>query len=305
MFPQMNTRFETFIEPAKSQRSGWFVLLGVCLIVIFYIEFMAVIMFVASLFMIGDGGLAEGYARLSKLVATADTPLGLILALVTFVGMFGSVVLMAAIIRDRSPISLIGSGAILRNMGLAASALGTIIAISTISAHFFFELRPNLPFRQWIIWVPVAVPFLFIQIASEEMIFRGYLQQELAARFKSPLAWMLAPSLIFGALHWDADTFGPNAWLIVASTALFGLFAADLTARTGNLGAAFGLHFINNFSAMFVTSMPGNMSGLSLYTTPFAPSDHAAIKTLLFWDIGLMLTSYLIYLVVIRLKRAG
>jgi len=305
MFPQKNARFMAFIEPAKGQRSGWFVLLGVCLIVIFYLEFMAAIIFSASIFLTGNGGLTEGYQNLSRLIATADTPLGLILALVTFVGMFGAVILTAWVTRERSPLSLVGSGPVLRNMGLAVLALGSIIGASTLAAHFFYDLVPNLTFQHWVIWMPIAMPFLFVQIAAEEMIFRGYLQQELAVRFKSPLAWMLVPSLIFGALHWDTETFGPNAWLIVVSTGLFGLFAADLTARTGNLGAAFGLHLINNFSAMFVTSMPGNMSGLSLYTTPFAPSDHAAIKTLLLWDIGLMLASYLIYLVVIRLKRVG
>ena len=35
--------------------------------------------------------------------------------------------------------------------------------------------------------------------AAEELAFRGYLMQALAARFRSPLVWWLLPALLFGA----------------------------------------------------------------------------------------------------------
>ena len=305
MFPQMNRRFEAFVEPAKSQRSGWFVILGLCLIVIFYLEFMYLLLFLFAAVIGGGDGIAIGFAQVSRMLGAADTPLALNLALATFIGMFGAVTLMARVTRERSPMSLIGTGPIVRNMFVVILALGTLISVSTVFAHVNYDLQPNLPFSQWIRWLPLAIPLLFIQIAAEEMIFRGYFQQELAARFKSPLVWMFVPSVVFGSLHWDSETYGSNAWLIVGSTTLFGVFAADLTARTGNLGAAFGLHFTNNFSAMFVTSMQGKMSGLSLYTTPFGANDNDAIRILMIWDIGLMLTTYLIYLFAIRFKRVA
>ncbi len=52
-----------------------------------------------------------------------------------------------------------------------------------------------------------------IQTGAEELVFRGYLQQQLAARFASPLIWMVLPALIFGAVHYDPATAGPNVWL--------------------------------------------------------------------------------------------
>jgi DNA-directed RNA polymerase subunit RPC12/RpoP len=38
---------------------------------------------------------------------------------------------------------------------------------------------------------------VLIQTGAEEVLFRGYLQQQLAARFASPIAWMVLPSAIF------------------------------------------------------------------------------------------------------------
>ena len=100
--------------------------------------------------------------------------------------------------------------------------------------------------------------------AAEELLFRGYLTQALAARFRSPLAWALVPSLAFGALHWDGAAYGADAWLAVAAATAVGLALADVTARTGNLSAAIGLHFANNVAALLVVAMPGPTAALAL-----------------------------------------
>ncbi len=301
MFPQMNDRFEAFVAPAKTQRSGWYLVLGLCLIVLFYFEFTFLIILVVSLFL----GESIGFADTMMMLAKADTPILVMLTLSTFLGMAGAVTLTATVLRDRSPVSLIGHGAIFRNMLIAGAVLAAIAGIGTFFSLRFYEMVPNLPFWDWMKWMPLALPLLFVQISAEELIFRGYLQQELGARYSSPLIWILVPSLVFGALHWDTETFGDNAILIVIGTTLFGIFAADVTARTGNIGAAIGLHFTNNFFALFITSMQGDMTGMSLYLTPFDASNQDAVRTLLFWDIGSILSAYIIYLVVIRLKRDG
>jgi hypothetical protein len=57
----------------------------------------------------------------------------------------------------------------------------------------------------------------------------------------------------------------------------FGLIAADLTEKTGSLGAAIGLHFINNFFGLLIISIPGTITGLALWVTPFGLEDHGII----------------------------
>ena len=66
----------------------------------------------------------------------------------------------------------------------------------------------------------------------------------------------------------------------------FGLCAADLTARTGSIGAAWGFHFANNVVAILVVSLSGTLSGLALYITPFAASDTETLVPLLLRDMA-------------------
>ena len=305
MLPQMNDAFRRFLAPAQVNKSLWMLVLGIVLIVLFQTEFLYAILALIALVRV-DGGGSFGQAWNSVLVAisTPDTPANVLILLSTFIGMMGAVCLTAFILRDRSPRTLIGQGPVLRNMAIAAGIFFMLLAVSSLVLHLVFNPSPNLPLSSWLIWMPAALPLLFIQITAEEMIFRGFLQQELAVRFKSRWVWMVLPSVLFGALHFEAEKYGSNAWLIVISTGIFGLLAADVTARTGNLGAAIGLHFVNNFFAMMVTSLDGTITGLSLFVTPFGASDTETLRALMIVDIGFAIFAYISYLMVIHLKRS-
>ena len=148
-----------------------------------------------------------------------------------------------------------------------------------------------------------VLPLLLIQVTTEEVIFRGFLQQQLAARFNSPWLWMVLPSAIFGALHYQPSVLGENALLAVVMTTLIGVFAADLTARTGNIGAAVGLHFVNNFFAMCFLSLSGGMSGVSLYVTPYTVRDTDLLRPLLMTDAIMITVLYGIYLFIVNRRR--
>jgi membrane protease YdiL (CAAX protease family) len=142
----------------------------------------------------------------------------------------------------------------------------------------------------------IGVPLLLLQVTSEELVFRGYLQQQLAARFDSRWIWYVLPSVLFGFLHYDTEIMGSNAWIVVAHTTIFGMIAADVTARTGNLGAAIGLHFANNLFALTIISLDGSLSGLGLYKTAFHVSDEVAIRSVLIPDIFFLILLYGLFL---------
>jgi membrane protease YdiL (CAAX protease family) len=144
------------------------------------------------------------------------------------------------------------------------------------------------------------VPLLFVQTTSEEMIFRGYLQQRLGARFKNPLIWMVLPSLIFALGHYKPDLDPLVTWSIIAATLVFGVIAADLTRITGSLAAAMGLHFANNFFSLLIIGVPGQLSGLARYHTPYTMQDSDKFQTLLWIDIGLLIVIWLIARRVVR-----
>lgn len=151
---------------------------------------------------------------------------------------------------------------------------------------------PNLPIARWLVLLPLGLLCILIQVTAEELIFRGYLQQQLAARFASPLIWMGVPSALFGLAHYDAS-MGSNAWLFVIWAGVFGLLMADLTARSGSLGPAIAVHLINNIFALLVISPADSMSGLALYSYTFSLQDEAAVLTLLPVDFALMLVAWL------------
>ena len=82
------------------------------------------------------------------------------------------------------------------------------------------------------------------------------------------------PSLLFGAAHY-LNGFGPaDAVLYALWATLLGLACADLTARTGNIGAAIGLHLSNNLFAFLIVGEKGTpSSGLVLFLYP--ATDHS------------------------------
>ncbi|WP_019953461.1 CPBP family intramembrane glutamic endopeptidase [Yoonia vestfoldensis] len=127
----------------------------------------------------------------------------------------------------------------------------------------------------WMLLLPLGLLALLVQVGTEEMFFRGYLQQQMACLSSSRWAWMVFPSVLFGVVHfWNG--YGPADGLIWAIwAALLGMACADLTARTGNLGAAIGLHLANNAFALLLYAVEDwPASGLALFLYPYEdPTD--------------------------------
>jgi membrane protease YdiL (CAAX protease family) len=150
---------------------------------------------------------------------------------------------------------------------LLAIEIGTILGAVGAGAI----MRPLLP---WLLILPMALAAILVQVATEEIVFRGYLQQQLACLSPSPIVWMVLPSFLFGLLHyWNG--FGQADGLVWAIWAgLLGMACADLTARSGNLGAAIGLHMANNIFAVMIYAVEDwPMSGLALFLYPFEDPD--------------------------------
>jgi membrane protease YdiL (CAAX protease family) len=160
---------------------------------------------------------------------------------------------------------------------------------------------PNVAVGTWAAFLLPALVALFLQVFAEELIFRGYLQSQLAARFASPVIWLAVPSVAFALLHFDAANYGGNAWIVVLWAAAFGIVAGDLTARFGTLGPATALHFINNFSAILIAAPDGMFDGLALYSYPFALDDTRAITAMMPVDLLVLFCGWL----AIRLSLRG
>jgi hypothetical protein len=228
-------------------------------------------------------------------IGSGSTPRGMMALL----GSFGFITLSLALVMNqlhrRQLRSLLGPlPRALRHftrVGIALVALATLLWLLPEPA--VMAPLPGLPPLRWATLLPLSVPLVLLQISAEELAFRGYLQSQLAARFSAPIVWMALPALVFGLLHYDPAMTGGNAAALALSAFLFGLVAADLTARSGTLGPALALHFWTNCGALLITAPQGQNFGLALQLYPFTLADTATRAAWLPYDILVLLCAWL------------
>lgn len=258
--------FERYVAPARARPQIWRILLGVALIAGFYAGVMAGLVALAVRILPRDGlpGLMED-------VGLGRTPWGMLALLASFAALAAGPMIAARLLHRRPAATLFGPGPrVLRHFLLGMAVVAAIYGGANLLTLALpgEPTEPGLPPGRWLAFLPLALIGVAIQTGAEELVFRGYLLQSLAARFRSPLIWMALPSLAFGCLHFEPGLMGPNALYVVAATALFGLAAADLTARTGSLGLAWGLHFANNCAALLFVTSGEALTGLALRRSP-------------------------------------
>lgn len=207
------------------------------------------------------------------------------------------------VVHNRGFESLVGAPAPFwrqsKKVGLGLIGLG--LAVWILPPYGFdAPLQAGLRFPVWVSFLAPALIGVLLQTSAEEALFRGYLQQQLAARAASPWVWMVLPSLLFGLAHYAPATYGANAWLVVIWAMVFGLVTSDLTARSGTLGPAITLHFVSNVSAMLVIAPQGEMSGLALYHYGFSAADEAALRAFLPIDFAMIVLSWLVARLALR-----
>jgi len=257
--------FVRFVAPAVPGRALWRVLVGIVVIAAVYLG--------GTLGAIGLVALAlgsEAAGTLGAKLAVASTPATALMLLATFVPMLAGTLLAVRLLHRRGPGSLFGpAGPFLR--GAAAGAVTLLVCVAPVLLLWMlaFDSQPNLPVGLWLALLPATLVMVGIQTLAEETLFRGYLVQQLAARFAHPAIWAILPAIAFAVLHFDPARLGGAAPAVLAVALLFALAATDLTVRYGNLGPAWGLHMANNTIAIAGIATGAPLSGLALRATPY------------------------------------
>ena len=279
--------FNAYVSPARLYPQLWRLFLGLLVILFCQLGTLAIMLVVLYPVIAKTIGPIHYFGWVMGL-SQPDTPAKVLFLLGGFFGLALGPVLAAGACHFRSPGTLFGPVEdTLRGFLQTVGVLIPVYALVLAGSWLIAPPLPGLPLGQWLSWLPLALPLVLLQTTAEEMVFRGYLQQQLAARFAARWVWMGLPALIFSALHYNPQA-GINTWLILGATLGFALIAADLTERTGSLGAAMGLHFANNAFAMLVLSVQGTISGLALYLTPYAVSDTGTLPLGLVLDLALL-----------------
>ena len=237
------------------------------------------------------------------LSGSGSTQLSALVLLFSFSFLIAGVVVALKVAHTRGFLAVFGDFAILRSQFWAV-----MITLLLVNGAIFLlppwdlgaPLTANVPAARWLLVLPFAVLAVLVQVTAEELLFRGYVQQQLAARFRSPIIWIIVPAVLFGLGHYMPNEAGDNARLIVVWSIVFGILMADLTARAGTLGPAIAVHFVNNFLAIVVVSSPDVLSGLSLYISPYSLSDTEELRAWMPVEFAMTIVSWLAARLAIR-----
>lgn len=253
-----------YISPALNSTGLARLVIGYALIEAIY--YVAQRIFSLVLILIGE---TMGPPRLEESYAYGDTALGLLLQLFSFGFLAIAIIGTVYFHHSRSGWSLLGrSEAFLRTLVLSTLVCAAILLVIEILPPRYDLSGGNFqPIRLLIL--PLSLLAILVQTGAEEMLYRGYLQQQLAAQYKSPWVWMIAPNVMFALAHLDLTGDPVLALQYVVWAFVFGLICSDLTARTGNLAAAIGFHLANNaYVFLFWAESRAPDSGLALLLYP-------------------------------------
>ncbi|WP_224425539.1 CPBP family intramembrane glutamic endopeptidase [Methanobrevibacter sp. TMH8] len=158
----------------------------------------------------------------------------------------------------------------------------------------YFILNPSTNILFIII---CALLFIPAQSISEEIAFRGYLNQGLFLKFKNPLIIILISSLIFGLLHEIPSNIDSLFYFL--STFTFGIILSLVVLTENGLETAMGMHVINNIFAISLISELGATAPISLFIqTQEIPS--SIFGSL---DQSMELILYLIFLIILIIYK--
>jgi len=290
-FPAAYRAYETLVAPARAQCEIWRLVAGIVAVVFLYFFGLRVyVNLVAWVLSVPVWTVDVGLPR-------AALPVWVLALLFSFSALVLATVVVTRTLHARPALSLLGPAKrAFRDFARVAGAVLLLILVLEILPPWdpwSVSRNAALPISTWLLVLPLSLSGVLVQAGSEELFFRGYLQSQLAARFRSPVVWMALPAIFFAALHYDPATNGVSALWVVVWAGAFAFFASDLTARTGNLGAAIGFHFVNNIYAILFVSFQGPLDGLALYHLPYSAADMEPSSPIIFLEFAAMITAWL------------
>ncbi len=260
----MPPRFDSYVAPARPRCGLWRTFLALLLIPAIAIALQGGALGLGLFLYRGDREAAL------RMMESGATPGAVLMLLASFLPLAAAILLVTWAILRRDPATLWGRDWLpdfLRGALVMALVMGGFLWIGQPGAEMPAEL--NVSPALWAALLLPALALIAVQTLSEELFFRGVLMQQLAARLpRWPIVWFWLPPLLFSAAHY-APGIGAMSPLAMGYALAFGLIAADLTRRSGNLGTAWGVHLANNAFAILAVSSQDQLSGLALWHLPY------------------------------------
>ncbi|MDR0542598.1 MAG: CPBP family intramembrane metalloprotease [Dysgonamonadaceae bacterium] len=185
--------------------------------------------------------------------------LALFLALFsTVVSLFFTVYLIKILHRRTFSESINGTGKLrIGRIGSGALVWTLLMAIYLV---IDYSLNPGeyvlqLHWEKLVVLTILSLLMIPLQTTSEELLFRGYLTQGVAAWTKNRWTAILIPGVLFGLMHItnpEVKEFG--FWLSMPQYIFFGLLFGLISVLDDGIELAMGIHAANNiFLSIFTT----------------------------------------------------
>lgn len=263
--------FQQWVDAAKPKAQLWRTLVGGLLILVIWTAWTVVFGLIA----VGGGLLKPELLRAATTGQTGfltftDVALTMGVMLVTFWGLWLGAWIVLKLLHRRGLSSVMAHDGRLR---LGQFGIGMAVAVAYLCAGLIYNVvmgsapaPSGVAIGEWLVaFVPLVV-LVLIQSAGEEVVFRGYLPQQLAARWRNPFVWGFLPSLAFGFAHvLNGGALDAFALYYVAAATMLGLVMMAMVWRTGSLAAAMGFHFANNIGALLIIGIAGVGPPVSLF----------------------------------------
>lgn len=217
----------------------------------------SVIGFVKLMGMIND---PEANAALMKAIGVS--PLAYLLFLLVFPASLIALYLGQKFVHKRTILSLHTAAKKIRwSRGLQAflitwAVLGSFTAIGHFSG--LSPINTNFDAGRFAVYALVSIIFIPMQSGTEEIVFRGYLNQGFAHILKNKWIAFIITSVLFAAMHLSNPEALKGAedgilLLTMSSYFFFGFIACLMVWMDDGLESAIGFHAANNcFAAIFV-----------------------------------------------------
>ncbi len=263
------TPFERWVQPARRKAALWRVVLGTIIVMVIWGIWTLTVLFLYAVGIKFWGDIPSAQIAIEQLV-DGRTPLATMTLLASFAGLWLGVWLVMKIQHWQRFWTVVSPERKIRWREFGIGIL-VIAAYSALNTAFSLMIglppgrRSDLSILEWAVIAAPVCFLVFIQASGEELLFRGYITQQLAARFRSPLIWGFLPAVLFGLFHYSNGTFPEYSAYYTIATTLFALAATVSIWRTGSLSMAMGMHTANNIGSFLVTGTDDAMNSTQLW----------------------------------------
>lgn len=299
-FPPAYAPLAAFVAPARAKSEVWRIGVALALMILGFI----ILTQMAQALLVTLSNLLFGQMwteAISYLIFATRSPVAVIAVLAGFLPLAVGLALAVRAMHDRSWTTLFGPGRLTRQSLVWVGGVLLVLQLLFLPLQIASpDVGRHLTLGEQLPWLVPAVLLILLQTATEEALFRGYLVQQLAARSAAPLIWMGVPALVFAALHLDPRAGAADMLWTGSAALLFALVATDLTARTGSLGPAIGLHAASNIGGLLLVGLYGKMDGLALWNLVLDPSKPWAALPFMAVDLAAIVVAWLLARLILR-----